>query len=74
MPENAEEEGHVKEITVTAFSPDGRHLATAALDGYVHMRSNSKEARFLRQQCLVVMYIGSKCVACLPFRAIVTPD
>lgn len=35
VPENAEEEGHVKEITVTAYSPDGGLLATAALDGYV---------------------------------------
>lgn len=33
VPENAQEGGHLKEITVAAYSPDGRHLATAALDG-----------------------------------------
>ncbi|CAM9946233.1 unnamed protein product, partial [Ectocarpus fasciculatus] len=36
VPEDAEDGGHTKEITIAAFSPDGgRHLATAALDGRV---------------------------------------
>lgn len=33
VPEDEEQGGHTSEITVSAFSPDGRHLATAALDG-----------------------------------------
>lgn len=33
VPEDAEEGGHVQEIAVSAFSPDGCILASAALDG-----------------------------------------